>query len=145
MAGLTGRQDDRGTGVVCGTGYADGTATITALAGGDVGEGATTVTYSIVFVGTVGIITGTANEGNSGQSWVAGLIQIRAFVSPPTPGAVGQGPCSTAFTPTGRSGDLRRCAAPSPVHPCTDADDVVASGVGGWPLADPFSCLPLLP
>lgn len=131
--------------VVCGTGFADGTATITANLGGDLGE-TTTVAYSIVFAGTVGIITGTANESDSGQSWIAGAVQIRAIVTPPTPGAPGQGACTTTFTPTVAAAIFDGAPPPVPtVLGCTDADGVVTSGLGGWPLDDPFGCLPVVP
>jgi hypothetical protein len=128
--------------VVCGTGYADGNAAITANTGNDAGGGSTLLTYSVVFVATVGVITGVGSEGDSGPAWVAGAIQISAVPNAPkTP--LTAAPCASVFTPNVGLVVFDGSPPPVPLHPCTDADFVVVSGAGGWPLADPFGCLPV--
>jgi len=71
------------TNIVCGTGSASGTATIS-----DPSDGGVTVTFSITFVAGVGVLTGSAQGGP-----VAGAVLITAN-SPQTDGVH----CTNGFT-----------------------------------------------
>jgi hypothetical protein len=128
--------------VVCGTGYANGNATVAA-------EGETgTFSFSIVFAGTVGIITGAGSESDSGPAWLVGVVQISGTPVAPTPTPPNFGPCVNTFTPTVVAAIFDGAAPPLPLVGCPipDPDDVVTDGIGGWPLADPFGCLsPVIP
>jgi hypothetical protein len=85
------------TNVVCGTGTAAGTATVTTSAG------AVTVNFQIVFAGTVGVLLpGTVPPTGAAT---AGVVQITANNPQiPNPAAPGDGVCTTGFTVSSVSG-----------------------------------------
>lgn len=96
------------TNTVCGTGTAGtpGTSTIevteiVALGPPRVTE-TLTVSYTITFVGSVGVITGTVTEVTTGS--IAGVVQISAspgIIPPDTGDTTNFGPCATGFTVEG--------------------------------------------
>lgn len=83
------------TNVICGTGLASGTANLSS--GGDPDD-SYTASYSIVFVGGIGVLTGsvTANGGDDNGATVAGVLSLSPTAAlPPT------GECVAGFDVAG--------------------------------------------
>lgn len=100
--------------IVCGTGEAFGTATITATSGPDTNE-TTTLHFEIIFVGTVGVVVASGTESDSGNAAAVGVVQIAGTPTPPALGP-GLGACVNTFTPTVAAAifDTGPVAVPSP-------------------------------
>ena len=87
--------------VTCGTGVANGTATVTGTAGADAGE-TTTVNFVLVTFSSIGVIIGDGSESDGGDILDVGAVQLTATgVAAPNLFAPGNGPCATGFNVAG--------------------------------------------
>lgn len=84
----------------CGNGVAYGSAAATGLTGPDAGEGTTTISFFIVFVGGVGVIVSGGTEPDSGNIIDVGVVSPAALPAVPNPLAPNLGPCASSFTAT---------------------------------------------
>ena len=96
--GCAGSASGMFTSTVCQTGAMTGSATLGATTGPEAAEGFTTVDFNITFVGGVGVLSGTAIEGDGGTGPVDGAAVFRTPPESPQRGAPGDGPCMPTFS-----------------------------------------------